>query len=100
MDTLWPGGSGHVDALELELRRRIAERAYALWNLKAAPSGSPWIIGCKRNRRSSASRRLAKRTTRNAPTVGVRAGPRAEPGRAKGGERLVACPPSRGAYSQ
>ena len=62
MEKLSPGGI----APEPELRRRIGTRLRAVGNLKAAPSGAPWITGCKRNRRSSASRRLAKRTTRNA----------------------------------
>ena len=31
MAELSPGGGGHVDAPKPELRRRIEERAYALW---------------------------------------------------------------------
>ena len=37
MEKLSPGGSSHVDALEPELRRRIEERAYALWKSEGRP---------------------------------------------------------------
>ena len=67
MEKLSPGVSDHADAMDPELRRRIEKRAYMLRDANGRPE-APWTTGFKRNRRSSTSRWLERRTRSQAST--------------------------------
>ena len=54
MEKLPPEVSDRADAMDPELRRKIEERAYALWEADGRPEGQAWTTGFKRNGRSSA----------------------------------------------